>query len=230
MPDSQCWYSRRPACGERGIGVNLRIITVLVVFGAVLGACSSGDGAATTSSTVAATSSTTSTAAVTTTTIAETTTTVADTTTTVPKPPPIEVQAFDYRFAEVPESAPVGTELSLFNNSSAEFHEIVIFKLHDSEQRSVEELSKLPFDQLYSFDVGVLQSVVFAMPESAQYTNVEGPPVLAEEGRYLIFCAINVGMDPIDARNATARGPVDPIEGVPRHYEVGMMTEVTATG
>ena len=118
----------------------------------------------------------------------------------------------------------------MFNNSSAEFHEMVIFKLNDGEQRSVEELSKLAFDELYSFDVGVLQSVVFAMPESEQYTSVEGPPVLAEEGRYLIFCAINVGTDPIDARNATARGPVEPIDGVPRHYEVGMVAEVTATG
>jgi hypothetical protein len=153
-----------------------------------------------------------------------------ETTTTAPQPPPVEVQAFDYRYEDVPESVPVGTRLSLFNNSSAEFHEMVIFKLHDAEQRSAEELSKLPFDQLYSFDVGVLQSVVFAMPESEQYTSVEGPPVLAEEGRYLIFCAINVGTDPIDARNATARGPVESIEGVPRHYEVGMMAEVVATG
>lgn len=210
--------------------VRSRLTAIAAVMLLVLGACSDAQPAdeteAETSTTTPAPTATTQAPAPSST----STTTVPETTTTTPKPPAIEVVASDYFFEGIPENAPVGTRLSLFNNSSAEFHEMVIFKVHDAEQRSVEELSKLSFDQLYSFDVGVLQSVVFAMPESEQYTNVEGPPVLAEEGRYLIFCAINVGTDPIEARNATARGPVHSIEGVPRHYEVGMVAEVIATG
>lgn len=142
----------------------------------------------------------------------------------------MEVQAFDYRYEGLPPMAPVGTTLSLFNNSSAEFHELVIIRLDSSEQRTVEELGQLSLEELTAFGVSQLQSVVFAMPESEQYTFVEGPPILAQEGRYVIFCAINVGTDPVDARNAVVRGPMEGIEGVPRHYQVGMIAEIIATG
>jgi len=158
------------------------------------------------------------------------TTTLDETTTTTPKPPTIGVVAEDYFFEGIPETAPVGTRLSLFNSSAAEFHEMVVFKLDPGEQRTTEELSQFPLDVLTAFGVGTIQSVVFAMPESEQYSYADGPPILAEEGRYLIFCSINVGSDPIEARNATAQGPTDDIDGVPRHYQVGMMTEVVASG
>jgi hypothetical protein len=156
--------------------------------------------------------------------------------TTTPKPPTIEVVADDYFFEGVPETVPVGTRLSLFNNSAREFHEMVVFQLDPAEQRTIEELSKLSNDELIGpgdlgvFGVGKVLSVVFAMPESEQFTYVLAPPVLAEEGRYIIFCGIHVGLDPIEARNATAQGATDDIDGLPRHYEVGMMTEITATG
>jgi len=137
--------------------------------------------------------------------------------------------ADDYRFDGVPATAEPGTRLSLYNNSSAEFHEMVIFKLNPDEQRTTEELSKLPLDEINTFSVGRLQSIVFAMPESDQYTYGAGPPVLPEEGRYLIFCAINVGSDPVEARNDAARGPAAAIDGIPRHYQVGMMTEIVVS-
>jgi hypothetical protein len=148
----------------------------------------------------------------------------------MPKPPLIEVVASDYVFEGLPDTAPVGTRLSLFNSSGAEFHEMVVYKLDPAEQRTIEELSALSLEELTAFGVGTIRSVVFAMPESDQYTYADGPPVLAEEGRYLIFCSINVGSDPIEARNATGRGPTETIEGVPRHYQVGMMTDIVATG
>jgi hypothetical protein len=140
------------------------------------------------------------------------------------------VLANDYFYEGIPESAPVGTRLSLFNASTVEFHELIILKLNPTEQRTTDELSQLSLDELNRFAVGTVQSVVFAMPESEQYSFAAGSPVLAEEGRYLIFCAINVGSDPIDVRNETGQGPTKPIEGVPRHYQVGMMTEIAATG
>jgi len=144
--------------------------------------------------------------------------------------------AKDYFFEGIPGTVPVGTRLSLFNSSATEFHEMVIFKLDPGEQRTIEELSKLSNEEIVGIrdagavGVGEVLSVVFAMPESEQYSYVREPPVLAEEGRYMIFCGIHVGSDPIEARNATAQGAVDDIDGVPRHYEVGMMTEVVASG
>ena len=157
---------------------------------------------------------------------------------TTPKPLTIEVVAGDYFYEEVPETVPVGTRLSLFNSSDREFHEMVVFKLDPAEQRTVEELIQVPNAELIGprdmgvFGVGSVLSVVFAMPESEQYTYVRDAPVLAEEGRYIIFCGIPVGMDPIEARSATGQGSIDDsdIDGVPRHYQVGMMTEIVASG
>jgi hypothetical protein len=150
----------------------------------------------------------------------------------------IEVVADDYFYEGIPETVPVGTRLSLFNSSAREFHEMVVFKLDPAEQRTTEELSKLPNAELIgrhdlgAVGVGEVLSVVFAMPESEQYTYVRDAPILAEEGRYIIFCGIPVGMDPIEARNATGQGSIDDvdIDGAPRHYQVGMMTEIVASG
>lgn len=166
-------------------------------------------------------------------TLAETTTT-----TTTTKSAMIEVVAGDYFYEGVPETVPVDTRLSLFNSSAREFHEMVVFKLDPAEQRTIEELSKLTNLELVGPSgfgvpgVGKLVSVVFAMPESPQYTYLHDVPVLAEEGRYIIFCNIPTGMDPIEARNRASQGPIKDADadGMPRHYEVGMMTEVVASG
>ena len=164
--------------------------------------------------------------------------TSAETTTTTPKPTTVEVVASDYFYEGVPETVPVGTRLSLFNSSAREFHEMVVFKLDPAEQRTIEELSQLPNIELVgrkdagAVGVGQVLSVVFAMPESEQYTYVRNAPVLAEEGRYIIFCGIPIGMDPVEARNLTGQGAIKDADtdGVPRHYRVGMMTEIVASG
>jgi hypothetical protein len=179
-------------------------------------------------STTSSTSTPTSTVAVTTTT----------TTTTTSKPATIEVVAGDYFYEGVPETVPVGTRLSLFNSSAREFHEMVVFKLDPAEQRTIEELSMLPNIELVgrqdagAVGVGEVLSVVFAMPESEQFTYVRNAPVLVEEGRYIIFCGIPIGMDPVEARNLTGQGAIKDADtdGVPRHYRVGMMTEIVASG
>lgn len=166
------------------------------------------------------------------------TTSVTSAETTTTKPATIEVVAGDYFYEGVPETVPVNTRLSLFNSSVREFHEMVVFKLDPAEQRTIEELSELTGIELVGPSgfgapgVGKLVSVVFAMPESPQYTYLHDVPVLAEEGRYIIFCNIPTGMDPIEAQNRTSQGPIKDADadGMPRHYEVGMMTEVVASG
>ena len=206
----------------------------------VLAACGGDDTSDTADDTTLATTPTTVAAP---TTIAaaieETTTTkAAATTTTTPKPATIEVVAGDYFYEGIPETVPVGTRLSLFNSSAREFHEMVVFKLDPAEQRTIEELSMLPNIELVgrkdagAVGVGQVLSVVFAMPESEQYTYVRNAPVLAEEGRYIIFCGIPIGMDPVEARNLTGQGAIKDADtdGVPRHYRVGMMTEIVASG
>jgi len=211
-------------------GVMLVLVAVLVLAAGCSDTQPADEVQAETNTAVA--DSTTSTA------VADSTTSTAVIESTTPKPVTIEVVAGDYFFEGIPETVPVGTRLSLFNSSAREFHEMVVFKLDPAEQRTIEELSKLANVELVgrrdsgAVGVGEVLSVVFAMPESEQYTYVRDAPVLAEAGRYIIFCGIPVGMDPIEARNATGRGSIDDadIDGVPRHYEVGMMTEIVVSG
>ena len=208
---------------------------VTLALSLLMGACAASERRAveTTDPTVTTTGSTSATTTTstttTTTTAAPTTTTIAAPTTTIPE---ITVVATDYRYEGLPETVPVGTRVSLVNESSAEFHEMAIVKLNDSETRPVEELSQLPFEELHyrGIEIGSIRSVVFAMPESPQYTFVLGPPAFGGPGRYIVFCSILVGADPERARTAVERGPMHSVEGVPRHYEVGMMTEVIVEG
>jgi hypothetical protein len=60
----------------------------------------------------------------------------------------IEIRAVDYAFADLPVRVAAGMTLSLRNDSTAEVHEIVAFKLPDGEGRSVDELLQLPESEL----------------------------------------------------------------------------------
>lgn len=111
--------------------------------------------------------------------------------------PVIAVNAVDYSFQDLPASVPAGTALSLTNNSTAELHEIVAFRLPDTETRSVEELMALP-------DTGALEAaiavgppalVMIAPPGQAGFA-VLGDGTLHEPGRYVVLCGIPIGADP----------------------------------
>ena len=56
----------------------------------------------------------------------------------------IEITGQDYAFAGVPEIAASGAELTFTNGSAAEFHEMVVFRVVDGEDRTLEELLELP--------------------------------------------------------------------------------------
>jgi uncharacterized protein YcfL len=158
------------------------------------------------------------------------TTTVPDTTTMEPQPPAIAVVANDYFHEGIPETATVGTRLSLYNASSAEFHDMYILRLDPSELRTVEELSKLPVEELFASATGRIQSVAFAMPDAEQHYHGMGPQVFSEQGRYVIFCDAKVGADPEQASVDALSPPTNANDGVPRHYQVGEMTEVMVSG
>jgi len=190
------------------------LLAILAATLVVVASCSDAEPAADPQSTVTSTS------------------TVQPSATQTPSQAPgsIDVVAVDYRFDGIPETARVGTRLTFFNDSAVEFHELVLLRLDPSEDRTVDELAQLPFEDIDAASFGTVTSIGFAMPNSEQYSQIRGEPVLDEEGRYLIFCAINVGTDPEAARDAAGKGPARPIEGIPRHYEVGMMTEITVSG
>ena len=58
--------------------------------------------------------------------------------------PVIAVNAVDYAFEDLPATITAGTALGLTNSSTKELHEIVAFRIPDTETRSVDELMALP--------------------------------------------------------------------------------------
>lgn len=85
---------------------------------------------------------------------AEATTTAAansGSTTTVASsdgPGKVIVQASDYKFEGLPKSVPTGTQLVLENRSEKELHEMVVVRFPDDEKRSIDEIAKLPEEEL----------------------------------------------------------------------------------
>lgn len=138
---------------------------------------------------------------------------------------PIEVTAVDYEYEGLPETAAAGSVLSLVNESEAELHEVVAFRLDDEEERSVEELLALPEGD---FEPGMPAMVLLAPPGGEQIAAV-GDGTLTEPGRYAVFCAIPTGADPaayLEAAQESQAGPPE-VEGGPPHFTAGMYEELT---
>ena len=139
----------------------------------------------------------------------------------------IEITGQDYSFEGVPEIAASGAELTFTNGSGVEFHEMVVFRVVDGEERTLEELLELPEEE--SESLIEFQGVLVAMPgEDGFNPEVEGTSVaVGEAGRYAIVCFIPQGADPAVVEEAMAgatEGPPDLGDGTP-HAFLGMAAE-----
>lgn len=137
----------------------------------------------------------------------------------------VEVTLVDYAFGGVPGSLPAGSRLTVVNESDAELHEVVAFRLPDDEDRPVAELTELPPDELTA-TLGEPTTVLLAEPGGPQIDAV-GDGTLGEPGRYALLCFIPVGADrqAYLAAAAEGEGPPD-VEGGPPHFVEGMYGEV----
>lgn len=144
----------------------------------------------------------------------------------------VEITGVDYAFDGVPETVPTGTELTFTNASEVEFHEMVMFRVDDDQDMSLEEIvekaaqeSDGPPPEWLTF-----KGVALAMPNEDGFTP-EGPVVLDEPGRYLLLCFIPTGADPEAIAEAIESGATGPeLEGGAPHVAVGMAAELTAEG
>jgi hypothetical protein len=235
-----------------------RALVAATISTALLAACGSDDKDAVDTSTTASTAVPATTAAPTTalaTTAAETTepatteseTTEPDTTepettepestepestepetTAVSAPETIDVTAVDYNFDGIPKTIAAGSTLSLTNKSTAEVHELVAFRLPDTETRDAATLAALPREELEAVLAGPPALVTVAPPTQAGFTAV-GDGTLSVPGRYLLLCTIPTGANPADylaAAQAAHGGPVDVAGGAP-HFVIGMFAETT---
>jgi len=182
----------------------IRIIASLAVGGAVIAGCGSDDDTATPSSE----SSTTTEAEA-----------AGDT---------VEVTLADYEFEDLPAAVDSGTTFTVRNDSETELHEFVAFRLPDDEERSVEDLVKLPEAELGALFTGGPATVLLAEPGSDETIPAVGTGTIDEPGRYVIACFIPQGADPkeyMDAAAASEGGPPD-VEGGPPHFVLGMYGEL----
>lgn len=138
----------------------------------------------------------------------------------------VEVTGSDYKFEGLPARTAAGTKLTFTNSSDKEVHELVAVRLPDSEQRSADDLVKLPqaeFEGL--FPPGPPAAVLVAPPSGAPQISAVGDGTLKEKGRYLVICAIPTGADP--AAYLASQGPDGPeVAGGPPHFTQGMYGQV----
>ena len=151
----------------------------------------------------------------------------ADTADPVDATTPLALTAIDFAYTGVRPEVPVGTEITLTNDSTAELHEVVAIRLPDDEERPVDELMRLPPDELQQFFP--LVSGVLVAPPAADGVLVEGSATLDEPGRYALICVVPTGADPEEylAAAAEADGGPPQVAGGPPHIAQGMFAEVT---
>jgi hypothetical protein len=139
----------------------------------------------------------------------------------------IEITGQDYAFEGVPETVASNAELTFTNGSDVEFHEMIVFRIVDGEERPLQELLELPDEE--SESLIEFQGVLVALPgESGFNPEAEGTAVpVGEAGRYGIVCFIPQGADPAAVEEAMAgatEGPPDLGDGTP-HAFLGMAAE-----
>jgi hypothetical protein len=147
------------------------------------------------------------------------------------------VRAVEYEFEDVPatiETGIVGFELE---NEGEEVHELVMFRINDDVDLTIEELAELPEEESESMVEFI--TATFAAPGESAYTFGDLRP-----GRYGMLCFIPVGTtdmsmleEPTDDGAATtteATGETTETTGAagemgPPHFTQGMMAEFEVT-
>lgn len=141
------------------------------------------------------------------------------------------ITAVDYAYEGVPDTVAAGTRLEMTNGSSTELHEIVVMRIKDGVDLTIDELASLPEGEVEQHLVpGPPVAVLVAPPgEEASAVPDLGDGTLSEPGRYALVCFIPTGADPdeyMDPANQTEDGPPQ-VDGGPPHIVNGMYAELT---
>jgi hypothetical protein len=140
----------------------------------------------------------------------------------------LEVTGEDYSYAGVPDTIDAGTKINFKNGSDKEAHELVAFRLPDTETRTAEEIFKLPEAELNAALGGPPVAVIVAEPEKDGMA-VVGDGALNDAGRYVFACFIPTGADPAEYMKAAQESGDDApvVAGGPPHFTQGMYAEAT---
>lgn len=141
----------------------------------------------------------------------------------------VEITAVDYAFEDVPETVPVGTELTLVNESDDEVHEMVVMRVDDDQTMALDDiLAEVAAEpDAPPPDWVTFTGISIAMTGEAGF-EPEGPVVLDEPGRYLLMCFIPTGADPDAYREAVESGATEApdVGGGAPHVVEGMAAEL----
>lgn len=149
-----------------------------------------------------------------------------DTTTTSEVPAEateVAIRLVDYAFEDVPATIAPGSRLTIVNESDAELHELVAFRVPDGDDRPLDELL-VDVESL-----GQPALVLLQAPGSTEVIPAVGDGTLQEPGRYVLLCSIPTGADPAEylaAAAASQGGPPQGVAGGPPHLAHGMVAEV----
>lgn len=144
----------------------------------------------------------------------------------------VAVTAVDYAFEGLPSTVAAGSRITLTNESTAELHEIVGFRVPDGVTQSAEELFNMSDEELAALLGGEPEPsfVLIASPGEESFPAV-GDGTVTEPGRYVVGCFIPIGADPAEylAAAAESQGGPPQVEGGPPHFTEGMHGEFTVS-
>ena len=123
----------------------------------------------------------------------------------------LDVTAVDYRFEGAPDELSTGYHVVNFTNGGQEQHEMFALRFNDGTTETLEELSELPDEEVFSKITPV--NAAFAPPGDSDVVSWN----LTDPGRYAIVCFVSTGS-------------VGETEGDgPPHFTQGMVHEFTVT-
>ena len=121
----------------------------------------------------------------------------------------VEVDLVDFAFEGLPDSVDAGTRLTITNSSEVELHKLSALPIPDDEDRPVEDLLALPGAELAAILRVRPATVLTAGPGGPQVDEV-GDGTLSEPGRYVIICAVPLGLDPDEYLDALSEHRTSP--------------------
>jgi plastocyanin len=165
--------------------------------------------------------------------------TAPPTTTAAPQSGPTthEVEAFDYGFSGLPAELRAGDAIEFANTSSTEYHNLVVIRLDDGDNRTTEDFAVLD-PEVFGLETAppagyTLVGGLHAAPGEAAF---DGRIRLQVPGRYLVIDVVPQGADPAvvaetvnPASSSDSGGTPYRIAGGPLGYQHGMIAIVTVT-
>jgi len=125
----------------------------------------------------------------------------------------VDVVAKDYSYTGMPDELAEGAAVVSLTNEGTEFHEMLFVRVNDDTTETTDELLALPEEEAMAKTS--MQGGVFALPGATGRSTVKLPA-----GRYLVICAIPLGLTPEAASSGS-------IPDGPPHFTQGMVHEIT---